>query len=124
MAEQNNGTAPQVPETTTLYAVVQTGYVSPSAEIVAFTNDDGSRLPQIVALFNDEESANSRKARLTYSIGKVSKFTNDKLKKSTPLFSVVTVVVIGKRKGRAWTPEQKKAAAERLKKARVAAGKK
>lgn len=124
MAETNGTTAPANSEAITAFAVVQAGYVSPSSEIVSFTDDDGAKLSQLIAVFTTKERADSYKNRLSSLATKILTINGKEVKSSTALYATVQVTMKGKRKGRVWTEAEKKAAAERLKKARAAQGKK
>jgi hypothetical protein len=104
--------------TSQVWAVVQTGFITPSSDIVSFVDEDGNKCPQVIRLVKNERQANQIKTRLSSVASKVQSFGKIKAVKSTPLYGFVQLTVDGAKKVRTMTDEQKKAAGERLKAAR------
>lgn len=122
---EGNGVAPvMLPETTDRFAVVQTGFVGPDASIMVFALDDGTKVPQIVRIADDFDTANKLRKRLATQVGGVASYGAGQKFNITPIYGVMPIKTAGKKRTRTMTEEQKRAAGERLAKARKAGGKK
>lgn len=115
------GTAPA--PVTELWAVVQSGFISPTSEIHSFRDDTGATYPQILSVWADQKTAEKRKNRLASKLMKVSAMPGKNASKSTPILGVMKVAFSGTSNRKPMTDEQKKKMAARLSAARKKAGK-
>ena len=118
MSEQNGpATIPIVAEDKT-YAVVQTGFITPAADVVTFTDEDGNKLPQLIRVVKDKGTGEGIKTRMESLAKKLVAIASKEVAVSTPLYAVREVTLRGKKARKPMTDEQKKALKERFAKAR------
>ena len=120
MSEQNGQNANATVQTAEQWAVIQTGFVASDSEIVSFQDGDGNRCPQLIRLVDSEKKGKVIASRLTNASLKIVSYGKMQNNTGTPLYAVVKVTGIAPRVRKEMTPEQKKAASERMKKAQAA----
>lgn len=96
------------------WAVTQTGYISSDGEPTVFMDDNGTRLPQVIRVCDDEATARKLLKRQDAIVGRLNGFNLKNTARSRPIYGIAEVFGPAKKPRKEMTPEQKKLSAERL----------
>lgn len=96
------------------WAVIQTGYVTLDAEIIAFRDEKNNRTPVVLRIVGDEATARKMMRRMGAMLSRVKGFAKDGYDLSTPIYGVIEMAMELSKARKPMTPEQK---------AKMAAGK-
>lgn len=107
MSEQKNAEDVQVPLPAKMWAVIQTGYITRSADPIVFRDEQGNKTPQVIRIVTDRETAEKMRQRLSHSHGKVAKINGINNPTATPLYAVAEVEGPVAKKRKPMTDEQK-----------------
>lgn len=107
MSEAQLNTEATVTAPVKMWAVIQTGYITRSADPIVFRDEQGSKTPQIVRVLSDKATAEKMRQRLSTAHSKIAKINGADNPTATPLYAVAEVEGPVAKKRKPMTDEQK-----------------
>lgn len=109
MSEVNTNTQTVQTEPEKRWAIVQTGIVTKSSEVIAFKDDEGKPCPQFIMYVKSKEKGERLISRLKSVTNRIRQYGKDENNTSAPLYRVLETVGPAKKNRPPMTEEQKKA---------------
>ena len=109
MAENNGTTITETAPVVKKWAVIQTGIITPDADIIPFKDESGQRMPSILSMWDDAQKAEKMRRRTLAKLAKVGEFDDAKYRRAQPLLGIAQISMTLSKPKRQLTDAQKAA---------------